>query len=515
MKIDLQIMLPLAVVIPLGMGFILPLLGRKLVRLCDLLANLTTAVLVCLGLVLLVNQFGLDPTVHWMGGWKIVQGTGTVFGINLVLDGLSAMMVLLIAVVSFASTLYSTRYMDQYTGRSKYYGLFLLMIAGMNGCVLTGDIFNLFVFLEIAAVASYALVAFGCESDELEASFKYLVLGCVASSFILLAIALLYGQFGALNMGQLGERIAQGDMTSPMLLAPLMLLLAGLGVKAALVPFHAWLPDAHPSAPSPISAMLSGVLIKAIGIYAIIRIVFNVYGLEPGSDISMALMVLGVLSMIVGVILALNQWDFKRLLAYHSISQIGYVILAIGLGTKLGILAGIFHLANHAIFKSLLFLSAGAVEYRTGTRQLEEMGGLSQKMPTTSRTSLVASMSIAGVPPFNGFFSKLLIIIACVEAGRWGFAIWAVIVSILTMASFMKVQKYAFYGKLKDKWAQVKEVPLTMQISMIFLAVLCLAMSLLMLPTLSQHVLEPARDVLFNGVEQYRAGVLTLLSAGG
>ena len=511
MNIDIKTILPLAIVLPLGMGFIMPLLGRKLVRLCDLLANITTALLVCLAVMLLIGQLQLDKAaVYWMGGWQ-TTASGTVFGINLVLDGLSALMILVVAVVSFAATLYSTRYMDQYTGRSKYYGLFLLMVAGMNGCVLTGDIFNLFVFLEIAAVASYALVAFGCESDELEASFKYLVLGCVASSFILLGIALLYAQAGALNMAQLGERIAQIGQT-PGLLVALMLLLAGLGVKAALVPFHAWLPDAHPSAPAPISAMLSGVLIKAIGVYAIVRIIFNVFGLTP--ELSMVLMVLGVLSMIIGVILALNQWDFKRLLAYHSISQIGYVILAIGLGTDLGILAGIFHLANHAIFKSLLFLSAGAVEYSTGTRQLEEMGGLSQKMPTTSRTSMVASMSIAGVPPFNGFFSKLLIIIACVQAGRWGFAIWAVVVSILTLASFMKVQKYAFYGKLKDKWAQVKEVPLAMQLSMILLAVLCVAMSLMLVPGLSQYLLEPARDVLANGVEKYQNAVLALLGSG-
>ena len=389
----------------------------------------------------------------------------------------------------------------------------------MNGCVLTGDMFNLFVFLEIAAVSSYALVAFGCESDELEASFKYMVLGCVASSFILLGIALLYGQFGALNMAQLGQRIAEAGSGGKVSILALMLLLAGLGVKAALVPFHAWLPDAHPSAPAPISAMLSGVLIKAIGVYAIIRIVFNVYGATP--ELLMSLRVLGTLSMIIGVVLALNQWDFKRLLAYHSISQIGYVVLAVGLGTPLGILAGLFHLANHAVFKSLLFFSAGAVQYSTGTRQLEELGGLAKKLPTTSKTCMVASMSISGVPPFNGFFSKLLIIIACVQAGYWGFGLWAVIVSILTLASFMKVQKYAFYGKLKEKLAQIREVPIPMQCSMVLLAVLCLGMSLLAVEALGVKefdslgvskvpsvVLKPAQEALQQGVKGYQEAVM-------
>ena len=363
--------------------------------------------------------------------------------------------------------------------------------------------------MEIAAVSSYALVAFGCERDELEAAFKYLILGCVASTFVLLGIALLYAQFGALNMAQLGQRIASMEQPSRGSILALLLLISGLGVKAALVPFHAWLPDAHPSAPAPISAMLSGVLIKAIGVYAIIRIIFNVYGFTD--QLGTVLMVLGTLSMVVGVVLALNQWDFKRLLAYHSISQIGYVVLAIGLGTPLGILAGLFHLANHAIFKSLLFLSAGAVDYRTGTRQLAEMGGLAQRMPGTSRSCMVASMSIAGVPPFNGFFSKLLIIIACVQAGHWGFALWAVIVSILTLASFMKVQKYAFYGQLKEKWAQVKDVPLLMRCSMALLALLCIAMSLLMVPSLRAAVLETAQNALSQGVEGYKNAILPIL----
>ena len=511
MNIDLHALLPLAIAIPLGAGFILPLLGKKYTRLADTLATVATACLLCLSVLLLIGlrQAG-KPEVYWFGNWSMTAN-GTIFGINLVLDGLSALMIMLVAVVSFAATLFSTRYMDQYTARGKYYGLFMLMITGMNGCILTGDMFNLYVFLEIAAVSSYALVAFGCERDELEASFKYLILGCVASTFVLLGVALLYAQYGALNMAQLGERISSMDPTRTSILA-LLLMISGLGVKAALVPFHAWLPDAHPSAPAPISAMLSGVLIKAIGVYAIIRIIFNVYGFTP--QLGMALMVLGTLSMVVGVVLALNQWDFKRLLAYHSISQIGYVVLAIGLGTPLGILAGLFHLANHAIFKSLLFLTAGAVDYRTGTRQLEEMGGLAKRMPGTGRSSMIASMSIAGVPPFNGFFSKLLIIIACVEAGRWGFALWAVIVSILTLASFMKVQKYAFYGKLKDKWAKVKDVPLIMRASMCILAVLCIAMSLLMLPGLRTAVLESAQEALTQGVDGYRSAVSVLLKAG-
>ena len=484
-------LVPIMIALPLGLAFVFPLMPKRRIRLSDTLAVLGSAALVVLSLFTIGKS-----CVYEIGGWR------PPIGINLVLDGLSSLMVIVVAVVSFAAILFSCRYMDTYTQRPKYYCLFMLMIAGMNGAILTGDMFNLYVFLEIAALSSYALVAFGCQHEELEASFKYGILGSVASSFVLLGIALLYSQFGTVNMAHLAEKISVAGAAgaSPTIVTfCLMLFISGLGLKAALVPFHAWLPDAHPSAPAPISAMLSGVLIKAIGVYALVRIIFNVFGLDP--KLSYALMVLGTLSMMVGMLLAIGQWDYKRLLAYSSIGQIGYVILGIGLGTPLGILGGIFHLANHAVFKSLLFLTAGAVEHRTGTRQLDQMGGLHKRMPTTGATSLVASMSIAGLPPFSGFFSKLIIIVACVQAGRYGFAAWAVVASVLTMAAFMKVQKYAFFGKLKERFAKLREVPVTMQAPMILLAILCLAMSLMLIPSVRAKLLQPASQALQQGLK--------------
>ena len=490
-------LVPWVIALPLGMGFLLPLVPKRRRRVADLLANLTMLAVVYMA----VSLIG-DRAVYQVGGWA------PPIGINLVLDGLSALMLLVVAVVSLGATLFSVRYMDLYTGRPKYYSLFLLMVAGMNGAILSGDLFNLYVFLEIAAIASYALVAFGCEEKELEASFKYAVLGSVASGFILLGIALMYSMFGTLNMAHMSRKLAVAGAVGAghqVATFSLLLFIAGLGLKAALVPFHAWLPDAHPSAPAPISAMLSGVLIKAIGVYALVRVAFDVFGLTP--QLSMTLMVLGSLSMLVGVFLAIGQWDYKRLLAYHSISQIGYVMLGIGLATPLGIVGGLFHLVNHAIFKSLLFLTAGAVEYRTGTRQLQEMGGLARRMPVTANTSLVASMSIAGVPPFNGFVSKLIIILACVQAGRYGFAACAVLVSVLTLASFMKVQKYAFFGTLKARWEHLREVPVLMCASMVLMAVLCLASSLLILPGVRKATLDSAQEALSNR-RQYVTSVL-------
>ena len=347
--------IPLFVAIPLGAAFFIPMVGRKNPRLSDTLANLVTLAL----LVMAISVIGKNG-VYWMGGW--VPRLGIPLGINLVLDGVSAFMLVTITLISFMATLYSIQYMDKFTSKARFYSLFLLMVAGMLGVSLTGDLFNLYVFLEIASIASYALVAFGCQHEELEAAFKYLVLGSVGSSLVLFAIAIMYSLTGSLNMAQMSMHLGQG--LDPVHMFAVALFVAGFGLKAALIPFHAWLPDAHPSAPAPISAMLSGLVIKTIGIYAMARILLNVIGLTP--VISTILLVLGTVSMVVGVLLCLGQDDIKRFLAYSSISQVGYIVLGIGLGTRLGIAAALFHLLNHAVFKSLLSLNAGAVEYAPG-----------------------------------------------------------------------------------------------------------------------------------------------------
>ena len=497
-------LVPLCVAVPLAGAFLIALLARNCKRLSDVLGFLATlgGLALAIACVFLVNRSG--PVVHFVGGHLVPRGIG------LVLDGLSAFMLVTVNAIAFLVAIYSISYMERFTAKWQFYTLFLLMLAGMNGVVVTGDIFNLFVFLEIAAVASYALVAFGTERHELEAAFKYAVMGSLGSLFILLGIVLLYGRTATLNMADMARMLRGADLQGSDLVLVSVLFLMGFGLKAAAVPFHAWLPDAHPSAPAPISAMLSGVLIKSLGVYALCRILFNVFAYTR--EFGAVLMFLGALSMVVGVFLAVGQWDLKRLLAYHSISQIGYVLLGIGLGTPLGITGGLLHLLNHSVFKSLLFLNSGAVEYATGTRDLKEMGGLARRMPVTSGTSLVASMSIAGIPPFNGFWSKLIIIVAAVQGDRfgiprYGYAFWAVLASVLTLASFMKVMKYAFYGKLNERWRAVREVPGSMQVAMVALAVLCVAGGALLVPDVRAVFLNLATNVLDNAGE-YAGAVL-------
>jgi len=484
--------LPLFVGISLAGAFLTSIVGKKLKWLPDVMGNITTLVLLGLSLFA-VRIIATEGTlVYSIGSWKLP------IGIALVLDSLTVFMLVTVNLMAFFIAIYSINYMERFTSKWKFYTLFLLMVAGMNGVVITGDMFNLFVFVEIASVASYALVAFGTERHELEAAFKYTVMSTVGSLFILLGVVFLYSYTSTLNMADMANILAQKSASNITIMVSVLFIM-GFGLKAALVPFHAWLPDAHPSAPAPISAMLSGVLIKSLGVYTLCRVFYNI--IRINSSLSLILMVLGTLSMVIGVFLAIGQWDFKRLLAYHSISQIGYVILGIGLGTPLGIIGGLFHLFNHSVFKSLLFLNSGAVEYATGTRDLRKMGGLITKMPITGTTSLVASMSIAGIPPFNGFWSKLIIIIAAVQANRLGYAFWAVLASILTLASFMKVMKYAFFGKLRDKWNKVEEVPVFMKLAMVILALICIVGGVLLISNINEVFLKPTSDVLLEGTK--------------
>ena len=505
-----SIPLPIFVAIPLVMAFLLPVFGKKGKSVATLLANLATVSLLALA-VASIGQSG----VYEIGKWSIP------LGINLVLDGLSSLLLLAISVVSTAAMLFSARYMEQYTAKSKYLSLFMLMVAGMNGVVLSGDIFNLFVFLEIASIASYALVGFGCEHEELEASFKYMVMGSIGSIFVLFAVALVYGNTGSLNMAYISKAIQSSGLNTGLSFA-LALFITGFGLKAALVPFHAWLPDAHPSAPAPISAMLSGVLIKALGVYALARVVFNVFGISI--SIGWLLIVLGILSMVAGAFLAIGQWDFKRLLAYSSISQLGYVVLGIGLGglilarggnlawASLAILGGLFHLINHAVYKSLLFLTSGSIQMSTGTRQMKQMGGLAEKLPFTRATCTIASASIVGIPPFSGFWSKLILVIAAIQAGFYWVAAIIVFVSLCTLIMYLKVQRYVFLGELPENLQQTKENKNSMLVAMIFLACLCMLMGLLVIvPSLRNNILDPAVKVLTDGLE-YSANIIKITS---
>ena len=274
MTINYQTLIPLFVAVPLGMSLVVQLVARRRQILAEILTILTLLVLALMS----AYTIGYDG-IYNLGGWP------TPIGIDMRLDGLATLLLLSVTIVGFAVSLYSGDYLRRFPARSHFYSLCLLMVAGMNGVILAGDLFNLYVFLEVAAIASYSLVAFGCAHEELEASFKYIVLGSLSSALILTGVALVYGITGTLNLAHIAARITETGMDTPLLLA-FGLFICGFSFKAALVPFHAWLPDAHPAAPAPVSAMLSGVLIKAIGIYVLARLAFNVFGIT-GNELSL------------------------------------------------------------------------------------------------------------------------------------------------------------------------------------------------------------------------------------
>ena len=476
--------------LPLAVAAVLPLVGKASKRvLPDILANAALAgllVYAATGARALLAQGPIVQQVRWLG---------EAVNIRIALDGFSLFMLMAIQLVSLCVGLYSINYMEHYGAKANYYALLLVMVAGMNGLVLSQDLFSVYIFLEVAAVASYALVAYGLGAEELEASFKYLMLSVVASAAVLTAIAILYGMTGALGFDAVaaGLRLLEANTVTGIAAA---LFLMGFGLKAALIPFHAWLPDAHPSAPAPISAILSGLLIKVSGVYAIARIFYHVLGLTPA--LSQILMWLGAVSIVVAAFLALGQSDMKRMLAYSSISQVGYVVLGIGIGTPLGVAGGLFHLLNHALAKGLLFLTSGSVQQATGTRNLDEMGGLAKRMPWTAGTNLIGSLSIAGVPPLGGFWSKLIIIIALVQSGEAALAVIAVLASVLTLWYYLIMQRKAFFGKLAERWVKVKEAPFWMTAASVLLALLVIGVGLWFATVFSTWI-QPAADALAKG----------------
>lgn len=478
--------LPYFIIVPLLTAFLIPIVSR---RRDEGAAVLSLAAATSLLVLAVYGFFGLEggTWVYRMGAWKLP------IGINLVLDAFSAFMLIMVGLIALTSLIFSVKYI-RHLGRDwRYYALFMILVAGMNGVVITGDLFNLFVFMEIALIAALALVAFGGRAHEFEASFKYAIMASISSSLILLGIAVVYGATSMLGLATIAQSLGQ---KSPLIvLWTGVLFMAGFGVKAAAMPFHAWLPDAHSSAPSPISAMLSGVLIKSLGVYVLLRLFYNVFG-APALFLKIFLG-LGAVSILLGNLLAIGQWDLKRLLAYSSIGQVGYILLAAGLGTPLGLAGAVFHMINHAIFKSLLFYNAGALETALGTRDLRQMGNVARLLPVTSRTSMVASLAIAGIPPFNGFFSKLVIIIAAVQAGQPMVALVAVVGSLISMAAYLKVQRYGLRGE-RPVVGLVGRVDGAMKTAMVVLAALCLLTSLLIVPGIRQATLDPVVKVIMD-----------------
>lgn len=487
----------------------------------SLLSKLNNKVRNCLVFVIMAVSLGLVFSLikpvffeglvigNWMGNW--LPEAGWAYGIGIEVDALSLFFGLIVEIAVMVSGIYSFTYMSKDAGQNNFYTLFLMLAGSVLGLVFSGDLFNIYVMVEIMTFTSVALTAFRNETEgALEGAFKYLVVGSIGSSCLLIGVIMCYAVLHTLNLAQICA-MAASNMNTTMILA-FGFMFIGFASKAFLFPFQPLAADAHAVAPASISLMISGVLTKC-GVYGIIRLIYDMYVNFNQPAVNIMITFLGAVTMFICVTMAFNQHNFKRLLAFHSISQIGYVITAAGLGTALGLGAGLFHAINHTIFKGLLFLVAGAVQHETGTLDLDKLGGLSKKMPKTTLLFLIGAASISGIPPFNGFASKWMIYQAifakAVETNNFYYVIIcvvALITSVLTLASFVKVAQSVFYGQLNKEYADTKEVGFGMRGPIWVLALLCIGLGVLY-PMFTTVFLQPSVSAAFSP-EYYIASVL-------
>lgn len=402
-----------------------------------------------------------NTVTYALGGWR------PPFGIQIRIDYVGLFIASIIGAVGLLVLIYSWRYVTHELEEEKctyYYTLYLLLFASMLGFTVTGDIFNMFVFMEIFSIASYALVGITGQRRAVRAALKYLLMGATSSIIVLLAIAFLYGTVGSLNMEDIAGRLQVGGYTSVAGVA-LVLFLIGFAVKAALFPVHVWLPDAHSIAPSPISAVLSALVIK-MGVLGILRIFFTVY--TPGfADLSgtwnaltQAVAWCAAISIVLASIMAIIQRDFKVMIAYSSIAHIGYILLGVCMLTDRGLTGGLYNILAHALGKSCFFLVAGAIIYKHGFRRITSLRGLGRSMPVTAGAFAVASLSIVGLPPSAGFIAKWYILWGCLQKHQYAFVVMVLLGSLLAAVYCFRVVYYMFFvGPYGDG---IDEAPATM-----------------------------------------------------
>jgi proton-translocating NADH-quinone oxidoreductase chain N len=422
------------------------------------------------------------------------------FYINIVAGPVAILFSVIIALVGFLVSIYALSYIKK-GATEKYHMLYLLLLVGATGIVLTGDIFNLFVFWEILCISSYALVAYTGEKSGIESAVKYLIQGAIGSSLLLIGIGMLYGLFGTLNMADIAQHIDSVEPTS--IFIPLVFIITGLGVEAALCPLNAWLPDAHSSAPSSISAILSGIAIE-VGVYAVARVVFTIFGVE---SIFLFFCFLGVLTLLIGEMSAFSQNNLKRMLAYSSIGQIGLIVFAFGIATSYSITGGLFQIISHSLSKALLFLSVGYIVYRTASMDISSFEGIGKKMPLTSLGVIIGAFSLIGLPPFVGFPSKLLIVQAALSKGEILFYILIAFVLLGTViegAYFFRVIQVIYFKQGKSN-IQKKEAPIAALVPMSILALLIIGVGIY--PQVITDILNSAASEFLNKVDYIR-GIL-------
>lgn len=429
------LILPILVPMLTGIAAILTYRWRRTQRIISV-AGAVALLAVALAVLAQASRHGV--LAAQMGNWPAP------YGITLVADLLSAIMVVLAGLVGLAGAVYSLVAIDPARERYGYHALYHFLLMGVCGAFLTGDLFNLYVWFEVMLMASFVLLALGGERGQMEGAIKYVTLNLVSSAIFLATVGILYGLAGTLNMADLARKLAAlPPDTHPLVITIAMLFLVAFGIKAAVFPLFFWLPASYHTPPVPVSAIFAGLLTK-VGVYALLR-VFTLIFVQRVDYTHTLILIIAGLTMVVGVLGAMAQGEFRRVLSFHIISQIGYMIMGLGLFTPLGLAGSVFYLTHHIIVKTNLFLVSGVVERLGGTQQLKRLGGLYRSHPALAALFLAPALSLAGLPPLSGFFAKLGLVQAGLQANQGGIVAVSLVVSLFTLFSMMKLWNEAFW----------------------------------------------------------------------
>jgi multicomponent Na+:H+ antiporter subunit D len=447
---------------------LLPLMSAPLCVLFDRplagwLIALSAAWLSLAAAVLLLIQVTVDaPISYQLGGWP------PPWGIEYRVDLLGAYVLLIVTAIAALVMLFARHSVEQEIPAeriARFYAALLLVFAGLAGITVTGDAFNVFVFLEISSLASYAVISMGRDRRALNAAFQYLVMGTIGATFILIGIGFLYMMTGTLNMQDLAARLPEVEDTRTVR-AGFAFLTVGIGLKLALFPLHLWLPNAYAYAPSAVTAFLAATATK-VAVYTLLRFLLDIFGLEfslEAMPFDLILMVLGLLGILTASLVAVFQDNVKRMLAYSSVAQIGYMVLGISLASAAGVGAAILHVFNHALMKGALFLAVGAVAYRIGAVNLRDFAGLGRRMPWTMAAIALGGLSLIGIPPTAGFVSKWYLALATLEQDLWPIAVLILIGSLLALVYVWRLIEAAYFIAPAADASPVREAPASMLI---------------------------------------------------
>lgn len=414
----------------------------------------------CLTSMFLLQQVMSSGTIiYQLGGWDAP------WGIEYRIDELNALLLLIISTISTIVLLAAQTSLQKELPKDRhtlFYSLYLLSLTGMFGIVATGDVFNVFVFLEISSLSGYALIALGKDRRALWAAYQYLIMGTIGATFILIGIGLLYQMTGTLNMDDLANRLTEVNQTRTVF-AAFAFLIIGVCLKLALFPLHLWLPNAYAYAPSIVTAFLAATATK-VAVYLLIRFTYTIFGIELSFSIlplQNLFMVLGLVGIFAASTAAIYKTNVKHIFAYSSIAQVGYMIIGYAINTSTGLMATLLHLFNHALMKSALFLALGAVMYRIGSVQLSQFQGLGRQMPLTMAAIVVGGLSLIGVPLTVGFVSKWYLLVAAIEVGMWPVAVLILLGSLLAVLYIWRIVETAYFKPPVAGRGPVKEAPWT------------------------------------------------------